>query len=151
MRAIASVPPPGGNGTTTRTNRTGQVCAAAAPANSTMERKRTFAKRVVVIWSTRLCSGAHGSVQVERMALERRERHVLEDVLVRALEHHARGAAGLPGLDPAQHVQAPAVAVLQAAEAQVGTRRDEIVALGHAELEECVGHLHAHEVRDPVL
>src|SRR5581483_1562534 len=62
-----------------------------------------------------------------------------------------RRLARLPGLHPAQDVQAPAVAMLQAAEAQVGTRRHEVVALRHAVVEELARHLHAHEVRDAVL
>src|SRR3954469_17527703 len=57
------------------------------------------------------------SVQVEGVALERRERRVLGDVLVGRFEHDARRLAGLPGLDPAQDMQTPAVAGLQAAEA----------------------------------
>src|SRR5258706_13545374 len=48
-------------------------------------------------------------------------------------------------------MQAPAVARLQAAKAQLGLRRDQIVAALHAELEELFAHLHADEVRHPVL
>src|SRR5437879_2355925 len=91
------------------------------------------------------------AVKIECIAFQGRERHIVEHALVRRLEDHARRASGLPGLDPAQHVQAPAVAVLQAAEAQVGTRSDEVVALCDAELEELFGDLHAHQVRDAVL
>src|SRR5687767_7975852 len=90
-------------------------------------------------------------VQVERVALERQERHVVEHVLVRRLEDDARRAARFPGLDPAQHVQAPALAVLEAAEAQVGARGDEVVAARDAEVEELARHLHAHEVGDAFL
>src|SRR5437764_11127325 len=67
-----------------------------------------------------LKGGDYSLIKVERMALERRERRVLEHILVRRLENHAGRLAGLPGLDPAQHVQAPAVAMLQSAKAQVG-------------------------------
>src|SRR5437762_5754704 len=91
------------------------------------------------------------SVEIECIAFQGRERDIVEHALVRRLEDHARRAAGFPGLDPAQHVQAPAVVVLQAAEAQLGTRRNEVVALCDAELEELVGDLHAHQVRDAVL
>src|SRR5436190_2875664 len=84
------------------------------------------------------------------MALERRERRVLEDVLVRRLEDHARRLARFPRLDPAQHMQAPALAVLQSAEAHHRLWRDEIVAARDAELEEFVRHLHADEMRDAV-
>src|SRR5437764_8970952 len=87
-------------------------------------------------------------VQIQRVALERRERRVLEDVLVRRLENHARRLACFPGLDPAQHMQAPALAVLESAEAHLGTRGDEVVAVRDAELEELFGHLHAYEMRD---
>lgn len=55
------------------------------------------------------------------MALERGERNVVEHVLVRRFEDHAWRTAGFPGLDPARHIQAPAVALLQAAEAQIRT------------------------------
>src|SRR5688572_28289375 len=61
-------------------------------------------------------------VQVERVALERRKRHVVEHVLVGGLEDHARRAPRFPRFDPAQDVQAPALAVLEPAEAQVGAR-----------------------------
>src|SRR6185295_19236305 len=62
-----------------------------------------------------------------------------------------RRLARLPGLDPAQHVQAPPVAVLEAAEAHLGPRRDEVVALGDAEFQEEIGYLHADQVSDAVL
>src|SRR5690606_33243102 len=94
---------------------------------------------------------ARASVEVERVALERREGHVAQDRLVRRLEHHARRAPGLPGLDPAKHVQAPPVAVLEPPEAKLRPGRDEVVAVLDAEGEELVGHLHAHEVRDAVV
>ena len=68
------------------------------------------------------------SMQVKGVALERRERRVLEDLLVGRLEHDARRHPRLPRLDPAQHVQAPAVAGLQAPESHLGTRRREVVA-----------------------
>ena len=84
------------------------------------------------------------------MALERRERRVLEDVLVRRFKDYARRLARLPRLDPAQYMQAPAVAGLEAAEAQLRPRRDEVVAARDAELEEFLGDLHAHEVRHAV-
>src|SRR5207244_12675920 len=75
------------------------------------------------------------SVKIECIAFQGRERDIVEHALVRRLEDHARRASGFPGLDPAQHVQAPAVAVLQAAEAKVGTRSDEVVALCDAALD----------------
>src|SRR5438132_7402904 len=90
-------------------------------------------------------------IQVEGIALERRERRVLENVLVRRLQDHARRLARLPGLDPAQHMQAPAVAVLEAAKAHLGPRRDQVVTLGDAELQEFFRDLHAHQMRDAVL
>src|SRR3954468_3149579 len=90
-------------------------------------------------------------IQVERIALERRKRRVLEHILVRAFQDDARRATCLPRLDPAQDMQAPAVAVLQAPEAHFRLWHDEIVSLGNAEIEELLGHLHAHEVRDAVL
>src|SRR3954471_8600857 len=90
-------------------------------------------------------------VYIQPISLERRERRVLEDVLERGVEDHARRLAGFPGLDPAQHMQAPAVAVLEAAEAHLRPRRDEVVAPRDAELQELVGDLHAHEVGDAVL
>src|SRR4051812_4966182 len=45
MRAIASVPPPGGNGTTIRTKRAGQVCASALPMPSASERMSAAVSR----------------------------------------------------------------------------------------------------------
>jgi len=67
-------------------------------------------------------------VQVERVALQRGERRVLEHLLVGRLQHDAWRHARFPRLDPAQHVQAPAVAGREPAEAQFGARRGEVVA-----------------------
>src|SRR5207253_4426068 len=89
-------------------------------------------------------------IQVEGIALERRERRVLENVLVGRLEDHARRLARFPGLDPTQHMQAPAVAVLQAAKAHLGPRRDQVISLGDAELQEGFSDLYAHQVCDAV-
>src|SRR5262249_57476553 len=88
-----------------------------------------------------------GSVQIERVLLERRQRRELEHVLVGRLEHDLRRPAGLPGFDPAQHVQAPAVAGLQAPEAHLAVRGDEVVAAAARELEKLRGDLYAHQVR----
>src|SRR5882672_11381853 len=87
------------------------------------------------------------SMQIERAAPEGLDGHVLEDVLVGRLEHHLRRPARLEGLDPAQHVQAPAVAGLQSLEAHLRPRRGEVIAALAAELQELPGHLDAHEVR----
>src|SRR5437762_11265208 len=91
------------------------------------------------------------SVEIECIAFQGRERDIVEHALVRRLEDHARRASGFPGLDPAQHVQAPAVAVLQPAEAHLRPRRHQVVALRDAEFEELLGHLHVHEVSDAVV
>src|SRR5439155_19220211 len=77
------------------------------------------------------------------------QRDVLEDVLVSGFEDHLRRHAGLVGLDPAQHVKAPAVPGLKALEAHLRARRGEIVATRAAELEKLRGRLDAHQVRDP--
>src|SRR3977135_3427621 len=85
------------------------------------------------------------------MALERRERRVLEYILVRRLQDYFRRLARLPRLDPAQHMQAPAVAGLEAAKAHLGPRRDQVVSFGDSETQEFLRRQHAHQVRDAVL
>src|SRR6266571_922766 len=95
-------------------------------------------------------SAGTDSVQIERVALQRLQRDVLEDVLVRGFEDHLWRHAGLVGLDPAQHVKAPAVPGCEALEAHLRARRGEIVAARAAELEKLRGRLDAHQVRDPV-
>src|SRR4051812_21004368 len=45
MRAIASVPPPGGKGTTMRTKRDGQVCASAVLMPAASERMSAAVRR----------------------------------------------------------------------------------------------------------
>src|SRR5882672_52516 len=70
---------------------------------------------------------------------------------MRRLEDHARRLARLPGLDPAQDMQAPPVALLEAAKTHLRPGRDEVIAPGDAELQELVRHLDADQVRDPVL
>src|SRR5882672_3740821 len=87
------------------------------------------------------------SMQIERAPLEGVDGHVLEDVLVGRLEHDLWRPARLVGLDPAEHVQAPAVAGLQSLEAHLRPRRGEVVAALAAELQELPGHLDAHQVR----
>src|SRR2546428_3133878 len=102
-------------------------------------------------WQTCPYSLAASLIQVERIALERGERRVLEHVLVRCLQDHARRLARLPGLDPAQHMQAPAVAVLESPKAHLRPRGHEVVAARDTELEEVVRHLDADQMRDAVL
>src|SRR5262245_34778858 len=86
-------------------------------------------------------------MQIQRVALEFCHRGELEHVLVRRFEHDLRRLAGLTSLDPAQHVQAPTVAGLEAAKPHFTARRDEIVAAFPRELEKLRGDLHADEVR----
>src|SRR6266568_4521062 len=88
------------------------------------------------------------SMQIERVALQGFDGDVFEDVFVGGFEDDLRRHAGLVGLDPAQHVQAPAVPGLQALEAHFRARRAEVVAARAAEIEKLLGHLDAHQVRD---
>src|SRR6266704_1188706 len=88
------------------------------------------------------------SMQIERVALQGFDGDVFEDVFVGGFEDDLRRHAALVGLDPAQHMQAPAVAGLQALEAHLGARRAEVVAARAAEFEELLRHLDANEVRD---
>lgn len=90
-------------------------------------------------------------MQIEGVALQRRERRELEHVLVGCLEHDVGRLARLPRLHPAQHVQAPAVAGLEAAEAQLRARRAEVVSAAARELEKVRRDPDADQVRDAVL
>jgi len=70
------------------------------------------------------------------VALEVGERAVIERALVGGAQHDARRLARLERLGPARRAQAPAVAGLEAGEAELRHRRRQIVAGGFGEFEE---------------
>src|SRR4029077_17561537 len=100
---IASVPPPGGNGTTTRTKRAGQVCASALPSKRTSEAKKAAVKRVMSSPDQQdsefVATVALGSVLDHDSVFDHEGPHhaaggVLEDV---AVEHPLAGVRGDEG------------------------------------------------------
>ena len=76
----------------------------------------------------------HGAILARSERLDDRvrkqvvERDHVERVLGSGLQHHRRRGAGLEGVRPAARAQAPAVARLQAGEAERRLRRGQIVA-----------------------
>src|SRR5678815_3635334 len=56
--ATKSAPPPAGYGTTTRTERAGQVCAVACPASSVVQTIKPAASRIAILSSQKWKSGA---------------------------------------------------------------------------------------------
>src|SRR5438552_17145610 len=87
-------------------------------------------------------------MQIERGSLQRFEGYVPEYFFVSGFEDDLWRHARLVGLDPAQHVEAPAVPGLEALEAHLRARRGQIVAARAAELEKLRGRLDADQVRD---
>jgi len=90
-------------------------------------------------------------MQVQRMLFERFKRREIEDAFMGRLEHDARRHASLPRLDPAKHVQAPAIARLQAPEPKIRPRSDQIIAALARKLEKLCRHLDANEMCDAIL
>src|SRR5262249_55192438 len=86
-----------------------------------------------------LAAYVRGSGQVHRKALEIGERAMIERALVGGAQHHARRLARLERLLPARCAQAPAVARLEAAEAELRHRRRQIVAARFGEREKSGG------------
>src|SRR6185436_8229611 len=82
---------------------------------------------------------------------QRRQRCELQHPLMRRLEYDLRRLARFPRLDPAQHVQAPAVARLQSTKTHLGTRRAEIAADLARIFQEFRRDLYANQVRHAVL
>ncbi len=76
MRAIASVLPPGANGTMMRTLRPGHSCAAAAPGSasvaatpaSAMALRRLITAHSLALMPAALMTGAHFSISALRCA-----------------------------------------------------------------------------------
>src|SRR5512135_3419348 len=68
--------------------------------------------------------------EIDRVALEVRERAVFERALMGRTQDDAWGAPSLERFLPARRAEAPAVAGLQAREAEFRHRRREIVAAG---------------------
>src|SRR5262245_46028382 len=96
--------------------------------------------------SVRLSSG-----EVHRKPLEISERAMLERAFVRGAQDHARRLARREGLLPARRAQAPAVAGLEPAEAELRDRRGKIVAGGFGEREKFDGHDGTNRVAADVL
>ena len=88
------------------------------------------------------------SVKIERVPLQYVQRHQFEHLCVRRFEHHVRRLACFPRFYPAQDVQAPPVARLEAAKAHFRPRRAEVVATGAGKLEKLFGDFDADEMGD---
>jgi hypothetical protein len=90
-------------------------------------------------------------VQIERMLLERVERHQLEHAFVGRLKDYPRRHTGFPRLDPAQHMQTPAIPRIQAPKSHVGARGTQVVAMLARKFEELCRHFDAYKMRHAVL
>lgn len=77
---------------------------------------------------------------VVSVALESRQRELVKDGLVRGRQNDRGRLAGLGGLQPARHADTPAVTRREPREVHRRPRRDEVVPLGTAVLQERLGH-----------
>src|SRR5215475_2625024 len=91
------------------------------------------------------------SRRVHRKAFEIGERTVCERAFMRGAQDHARRLTGLERFLPTRRAQAPAIARLEAAEAELRHRRGKIVAGGFGEREKFGGHDDANRVAADVL
>ncbi len=90
-------------------------------------------------------------LQIERVLLQRVERDDRERFLVGRRQHDRRRDARLERLPPRRRAYAPAIAGLEAGEAEFGHRGDQVVALTARELEKRLRHLRADDMQAVVL
>lgn len=91
------------------------------------------------------------SSQIDRVPLKVSKGAVIERALVGGAQHHARRASRFERLLPARRAQAPAVAGLEAGEAESRQRRRQVVAARFGEFQEFGCRDHAHRMAADIL